>query len=282
MLSQTMLVIALLTAVSLAQENAPAPNRKATAVPRSREAPVSRPSESDEKRQLKAPPLAVSSDQVKEAVRNFVAWAGASNVRQREEARRVINEARENKAVASALCEEASRSQRVDHSRTLLVLSILGEMRNPAGEQCLRGILHQPFPETGTWAHGEIVEQTALGILQAKAVDGLAYLHTPSGDEEVLWAAGKHPSRIVRAEAIEAYLWNHDDSQEARARLSRYIRPEEKIFLDRVRRAPEESGEVFNRKLATFLKAHPETAAPAPEHLSQRKGPRGEQKPPAR
>jgi hypothetical protein len=162
------------------------------------------------------------------------------------------------------------------------VLSILGELRSSVGEECLRKVLHQPFPEKGTSAQGEIVEQTALGILQAKAVDGLAYLQTSSGDEEVLWAVGKHPSRIVRAEAIEAFLWNHNNSDEARATLLHYVRPEEKIFLDRLRRDPRESGEVFNRKLEAFLKAHPEAAAPAPEHFPQRKGPPGYQQPPAR
>ena len=102
-------------------------------------------------------------------------------------------------------------------------------------------------------------------MLQAKAIDGLAYLRNPEADNEVLRAAGKHPSRIVRAEAIDAYLWNHQDSAEAKATLARYVRPDEKVFLDRVRRGDGEGAEQFNPKLAQFLKAHPELAPPKPE-----------------
>lgn len=271
-----------LVAVCFAQERTEAPNRKSAAAPRNKQPAVSLPSQYDEGHVRKAPSLAVSPEEAREAVQKFIAWAGASTVRQREEARAVISEARENKAVASALCDEVLRAQKTNHSRAILVLSILGEMRSSVGEECLRKLLHQPFPEKGTIAHGEIVEQTALGTLQAKAVDGLAYLHTSSGDEEVLWAAGKHPSRIVRAEAIEAYLWNHKDSEQARAVLMQHVRPEEKVFLDRIRRDPTENAEVFNRKLEAFLKAHPDLVPSPPQRLPQRKGSPGREQPPVR
>lgn len=282
-----LLVLAVLPAMTLvtlcyAQEGTEAPNRKSAAAPQSKQPAVSRPSQYDEDRTRKAPSLAVSAEEARDAVQRFIAWAGASTVRQREEARVVITEARDNKAVASALCDEVSRAQETNHSRAILVLSILGEMRSPVGEECLRKLLHQPFPEKGTVAHGEIVEQTALGTLQAKAVDGLAYLHTSGGDEEVLWAAGKHPSRIVRAEAVEAYLWNHKDSEQARTVLMRHVRPNERVFLDRIRRDPAENAEVFNRKLEAFLKAHPELVPPPPQHLPQRKGSPGREQPPVR
>jgi len=276
------LALVVLAGSCLAQENPNPPNRKASLAPRATQSAIQRPSEFDQKRLQPAPSLAVAPEQAKEAVPRFIAWAGASNVKQREDARRIIAEARDNQAVASAFCDEALRSQRTDNSRSLLALSILGEMRSPVGQECLTKLLHQPFPEKGTSAQGEIVEQTALGMLQGKAVDGLAYLHTRAADEEVLWAAGKHPSRVVRAEAIEAYLWNHQDSEEARETLSRYIRPDEKIFLDRVRRDPGDSAEVFNRKLAVFLKAHPEAAAAAPQKYPRRKAPPSSQQPPAR
>jgi hypothetical protein len=276
----------LIAASSLAQGTGEPPSRPKGEPPRSTEPGIARPSELDKARlQPKAPSLNVPAEKAAEAARAFIDWAGASTVRQREEIRRLIAAARENASIAAALCDEASRSAESDHSRALLTLSILGEMRSRAGEDCLRKVLHQPVPEKGTLAHGELVEATAVGMLQAKAVDGLAYLHTPSADEEVLWAVGKHPSRIVRAEAIEAYLWNHGDSAEARATLQKYVRPEEAVFLDRIRREPEENAESFNRRLAAFLKAHPELAAPPPERAYRRKRsplPPGNPKPPER
>jgi len=131
--------------------------------------------------------------------------------------RKLIAAAAKSSDVAEELCREIFEAQKSDHSRTLIMLSVLGETRNPEGEKCLTRFIHQPFPTQGTMVNGEIIEQTSLGTLQGKAVDGLAYAGTETGDREVLWAAGAHSSRIVRAEAVNAYLWNHQDSQTARA-----------------------------------------------------------------
>jgi hypothetical protein len=211
---------------------------------------------------LTSPPtLADPKRPASESVPTFVDWASRSVIGQREEARKIIVAARDNPAVAEELCREIFEVQKDDLSRSLIMLSVLGEMRNPDGGKCLARFLHQPFPKEGTVVNGEIVEQTSLGVLQAKAADGLAYAHTESGDREVLWAAGSHPSRIVRAEAINAYLWNHQDSQAARKTLLKVVRPDERSFLERPRHAPGMSREDFNRKLAEYAKMHP---APKP------------------
>ena len=265
-------IIGTLAATGFAQDLAQSPVRKAGPPPQSTQPAISRPSELDKARlESKSPSLTGTGIDAAAAVKAFIDWAGASPVRQREEVRRLLAEIRNNKAIASAFCDEAFLAIKSDHSRAILTLSLLGEVRSSIGEECLRKVLHLPFPEKGTLAHGEIVEQTALGTIQAKAVDGLAYLRSPSADEEVLWAVGKHPSRIVRAEAIEAYLWNRNDSAEARGILQKYVRDDERVFLDRVRRQPDENAEVFNRRLASFLKAHPEAAPPPPERAYRKK-----------
>jgi hypothetical protein len=147
-------------------------------------------------------------------------------------------------------------------------------MRNPEGEECLVRFLRQPFPRDGTVVNGEIVEQTTLGGLQSKAVDGLAYAETKSGDREVLWAAGSHPSRIVRAEAINAYLWNRNDSDETRETLEKVVRPDERIFLNRPRYQPETSSEEFNERLEAYAKKHraPKPSRRAPGKLTAAQG----------
>ena len=233
------LVACLMTAACFAQHEQEPPRSNEPVI-------ATRPSEQDKARAaVTAPALNVSEQEVAKAAAAFLDWAGAST-------------------------DEATRTAESDFTRSLLALSVLGEMRSPVGRDCFQKLLHRPLPEKGIVANGENVEQTKLAMLQAKAVDGLAYLRAPVTDREVLWAAGKHPSRIVRAEAIEAYLWNHKDSKEARTTLLKYVQPKERVFVDRVRREPTEEAAAFNRKLTVFLKAHPEAVAPAPKRIEQK------------
>lgn len=219
------------------------------------------------------PKLTGTGDVARKNVQAFVEWAASSTSDQAEMVRKAVTEAGRNAEIMGALCQEAFEAQRQDHSRALVVLSLIGEARSRFGEECLVKFIALPFPEKGTIVDGEIVEQTALATLQAKAIDGLAYLRSDSGDKIVFEAVSKHPSRIVRAEAIAAYLWNHDYSGRARETLKRYVHRDELIFLDRVVRQEGEAKESFNRKLEAYLKAHPELRPPAPEKAQAQQKP---------
>lgn len=219
--------------------------------------------------QLKPPLLTGTGEAAQRSVASFIDWAAGSTEREADTARRLLTAAREEGEVAQAFCDQALRAREADHSRALIALALLGEIKSPVGEKCFTEVLALPLPTQGTVVEGEILEQTALATLQAKAVDGLAYLGTPRAQEEVLRLVRAHPSRIVRAEAIDAYLWNHADSAEAKATLRKYVQKGEEIFVDRVRRNTGEKAESFNAKLAVFLKAHPEVRAPAPEKVKE-------------
>jgi hypothetical protein len=240
--------------------------------PSTTNAAAPKPSQALENRGILPPPPLTRAEDVPA----FVTWAAGSTVREREVGRTAILSARDNPAVIEGLIDEIERSRSRDHSRTLVALAVLGEMRSPRGEEFLTEFVNRPLPETGTVVDGEIIEQTALATLQAKAVDGLAYMRSPRADAEILRLAGSHPSRIVRAEAINAYLFNRNDSAEARRALARSVREDEQILIDRVRRNPGEGKESFNRKVAAFLKAHPEVQPPAPERGDSKEGSRDE------
>ena len=220
-----------------------------------------------------APKLVGSGDAARRATLEFLAWAGASTPSQQEEARREIAAAAGNRDVVQALCDEITAARTKDHSRALLGLSVLGEMRSPHALGYLKNFIHIPLPPPGRLLEGEDPEQTALATLQGKAVSGLAYMNTAESNEEVFWAASRHESRIVRAEAIRTYLANNQNSAEAKATLRKYVRKGEELFLDRPNRDPGDKAETFNRKLEEYLRAHQELAAPAPERGSVPGGP---------
>jgi hypothetical protein len=200
------------------------------------------------------------------SVQAFVAWASASVPDEREDARAAIRRAARNpvlsRTTAVHLCRLVERSLKTDHTLALVQLAILGELRNDGpGAHCLGQVAWAPVPTEGTFdeERGDLLEAESLETLQAKAIDGLAYLRSAGGDAEVLRAVAFHPSRIVRAEAIDAYLWNHGDSEAAKARLRALTREHgEEVFVDRIRREDGEGAATFDPKLEAFLRAHPE------------------------
>jgi hypothetical protein len=235
--------------------------------PQAKEPAGSPPSKIQADRTLHNPPaLTARGDDARKAVTAFIDWAGASLPEEHEDGRKVLAGARDNEDIVKAFAAEITQAQRTDHSRALLALSLLGEMGSPAAEEFFRQFVNQPFPESGTrTAEGEIVEQTALATLQAKAIDGLAYLNSASANEEVLRQVGRHPSIIVRSEAISAYLWNQKDKEAARRTLLQHVRKGEERYIDQVIREEGESAASFNSKLEAYLKTHPDVAPPAPE-----------------
>lgn len=204
-----------------------------------------------------APPrLSLAAD-----VAAFIDWAGASHVDEEDDVRKAIAAAAQNKEVISALIAEVERVQTTDHPRALLALGLLGETRSAGAQDYFTAFVRRPLPDKGTVVEGEIIEQTLAAQLQGKAVDGLAFINTASANEVVTEVIARHSSKIVRAEAINAYLWNHGDSAEARESLARVVREDERILLDRVRRIAGETAETFDPKLEQFLKQHPEVVA---------------------
>ncbi|RKH74326.1 hypothetical protein [Corallococcus aberystwythensis] len=215
-------------------------------------------------RPLHSPPKLDAADAYK-SVNAFITWAGESVVEEQNDARRVLASAAKKPELVQAFTEailEAHKSG--DTSRALVGLGLLGEMRTYDGAKFLAEFVRMPLPTKGTVIEGELQEEAQQARLQAKAIAGVAYLRDPEFDREVAYQAGNHPSVIVRAEAISAYLWNRGDSLEARKALEPFVRKEERLFLDRVRRVSGEGAESFNRKLTAYLKAHPEVQAPNP------------------
>lgn len=274
-----LVAFALLIFVAACRRNGPtnqsAPTNQSTEQkPQAKEPAGPPPSKLQADRPLQKPPdLTAKGDEARRAVAAFIDWAGASLPEQHEDGRKALAAARENADIVKAFTEEITKAQRTDHSRALLALSLLGEMRSPSAEEFLRQFVNQPFPETGTRTEeGEIPEQMALATLQAKAIDGLAYLNSASANEEVLRQVQRHPSIIVRSEAISAYLWNQKDKEAARRSLMQYVRKGEERYIDQITRVAGERASSFNPKLEAYLKAHPEVAPPAPEGQRQEYG----------
>jgi hypothetical protein len=234
-----------------------------------------------DQRTLHAPP---PLDASMVSVKAFVAWASASVPAEREDARRALAQAASkpgvSNAVAAHLCHLSRQALKSDHTLALVVLALLGELRNTGpGFRCLVDIAWTALPTEGTFNEelGGLIEVESLATVEAKAIDGVAYVRTAAGDAEVMRAIASHPSRIVRAEAIDAYLWNHGDTPQAKDRIRALTRDHgEEVFLDRIRREDGEGAATFDEKLRAFVAAHPELM-PAEDETGGANPPKDEQ-----
>ncbi len=213
---------------------------------------------------LHKPPALAGTGDARRSVNEFLNWAAGSLPAEREDGRSVIAAASGNDDIARALVVAAEHAIATDHSRALVALSVLGELRNPTAMVYLAGLVRRPPPRTGTVVNGEIVEASALAQLQAKAVHGLAYARTPQTDQFVVDVAAKHSLKHVRAEAIRALLWNNPN--DGRRLLSQAIRDEDRILLDRVEHVlPDDEPGSFNKRLESFVAKYPQLQPPPPK-----------------
>jgi len=215
------------------------------------------------------PALVIDGKAATQNLSAFLERISLSSPAEHEKIRALIEQAGGNFEIANALADTVFANRTVDFTRTLTALSVLGELRNPASEAALIKFLALPLPTTGHVSEGDIVERATLEQLQMKAIQGLAYAKTATAEKEVLRHASANPSRVLRAEAIEAYLYNHAYSEKARKTLAETIRPADSIYLDRPHLLPTTVARDFNAQLAHFVALHPELKPPAPMHMLQ-------------
>jgi hypothetical protein len=234
-----------------------------SSIPSAQQTPGPLPHELDKARQAEKM-LAFSS---KADARPFVSWASQAPVTRRSEIRKRLSEETRNDDIAEALIEDFKLSELSDHSRALVILSLLGELKNERGTKFLTTYVWEALPQNGTpmKESGVSIERYNKEILQSKAVAGLAYLRDPAVNQNILEVVAKHSSNAVRAEAVAAYLWNNKASENVKNSLRQYVRPEEKILIDRPIRTSDMSAAEFNRELSDYLEKHPELAPPAPK-----------------
>ena len=213
------------------------------------------------------PPKALTADTVEE----FIQWVAAVPVSETQRIRDAIAPARGDDALHIALINRLFTLPVTDFGRHQLLLSTLGELRRPdSADYLIRfvnlpgdQIIPLPPRQQGTGGLCTSYLDYCSG-LQARAVEMLAYLGTSQALEAVLRAASAHPSRPVRLAAIDAYLYNHQDSSDAMERASAVVRQDEAMFVGLPRRSSLSDPAEFQARLADFYKRYPSEVPPSP------------------
>lgn len=144
-----------------------------------------------------------------------------------------------------------------------LVVGVMGALRRPDALGRLVQLAMAPLPPAPQKPKTHVVtRRTEEEMVEARAVDGIAYLRTPAAFAAVRQIALQHESRFVRIEAIDAYLWNHGDSPEAIRELRSLVPAAERRYVGMPRFAPGTDAAEFSQKLRRQRQAAPQGPQP--------------------
>lgn len=204
----------------------------------------------------------------------FMRWVAATPGANVQDVRDAIAAACTDDEVARALIANLFTLPTSDIGQHLLLLSIIGEMRQRAFFEPLVQFIGLPANSIV----GEVSNQHACGtcisyidaaaLLKARAVEMLAWLRTAEAFEAVLGFARYHESRVVRLAAIDAYTYNHEDSPDALERVREVARRDEAKLVGLPRFTRDSDPAQFAERMAAFYEQHPEDLPPAP-HIAR-------------
>ena len=197
-----------------------------------------------------------------ENIDEFLHWAGGVPRGAADMIRERIAAARGDSTLFDGLLEELWKLPVVDDARHFLLLSTIGELRDGRAATELVRFIWQPDARISSVAH-EVADGCGFGpstaeLLKARAVEMLAYLGAPEAVEETLRVAADHPAPAVRAAAIDAHLFNHDDDPEQMQLLRARVRSDDTSLVGLPRFTRARSPREFDRAIAGFYTRHPD------------------------
>ena len=172
-------------------------------------------------------------------------------------------------SLVNALSRELVKFPVTDHSRCNAILSVLGEMENAEAIPALVNFVWHVEPknivpiQSNDDPNFEPPPPDLRGMLNARAVEMLAYLKTDRAFDEVLRVIREHPLSEVREAAINAYMFNHNDSPEAEAKLRTLVKPEDVRAIGVPRLTSSTDMREFEAKVEARLAQYPDMVPPS-------------------
>lgn len=211
------------------------------------------------------PPVALTPEKADE----FLRWVATVPISQKETIRQQIAAAAADSRVVDALTDRLLKFPVTDHTRHLMILSTLGEIRSPRAIGSLKQFI---------WYDKDMFAAGASGVstgvktsyfyptrgLQSRAVEMLAYIRSEEALAATREVAAKHPGGEVRIAAINAYLFNQGDSEKAKAELSQQVRESDRKFIGLPRRTHDMNLREFEEKVCAYYEKYPGERPPAP------------------
>ncbi len=158
----------------------------------------------------------------------FLDWVASVPRDARDTVREAIAGLRDHAGVLDVLTRAALELPVVDTGRHLMLLAVLGELRAPASADTLERFVWLSDEDVfGAQAARGPCDFSPAGGLQSRAAEMLVWVLGTGGEDRVLQIIREHPSTSVRVAAIDAWLYQRDDTADALATLSDLVSPED-------------------------------------------------------
>ena len=147
----------------------------------------------------------------------------------------ILKELGKQPQAVAAFAQSYRKLPREAFQERLLTIGMVGELKRAESMPFLREVISAPLPARDPKA-AELLSQRELEeMIQAKAVQGLAYLATKEADAAVKDVMLKHESAHVQQTAIDAYMFNHKDSPEVAKELYAILPQDLHPYVERPR-----------------------------------------------
>lgn len=206
-----------------------------------------------------------------DTIDEFLAWAGAVPVAATDRVRAQIASVRGDAGILDRLLEELWMLPVRDGARHYLLLSTIGELRDGRAATELARFIWQPDERIASVTH--VAEEGCdfgagtAELLKARAVEMLSYLQTPEAVEATMRVAAEYPATAVRAAAIDAHLFNHEDAPGEMDRLRGSVRSADAPLVGLPRFTRETNPREFDRAITDFYARYPDRLA-QPERVA--------------
>lgn len=208
-----------------------------------------------------APQLAAAT------LEDFLAWAVSVRQGAVDHVRSAIAEAadRRDETLVIALTDELHSLPVEDVSRHMVLLATIGELRDARLSQALESfvwraeLVREPYLADGRGCSFEVRSDV---MLRSRAAEMLAYLASDDADSRTLRIAEAHPEPAVRAAAVDAYLFNHGDTEDALRRVQAVVRADDASRVGVPRFTRDIDPDEFAAAVEEFYRRHPDQLPP--------------------
>lgn len=231
------------------------------------------PTQNDPPRLGAIPPFDVLSGPqlTVDTIEDFVYWAARVPISQVDVVRQRISRSRSDDGLVDRLLDELWVLPVVDIGRHRVILSILGELRDERALDRLEKFVWHEGEFTSEQPHVDenrscMFETDSKDMLQARAAEMLSYLGTDEAAKATVRIAREHPILAVRAAAIDAHLFNHDDAREVADELRNLVRLSDRALVGLPRKIRNTDAEAFERAVLEWYERNPKHRPPKPRH----------------